>query len=146
MFFVEVLSLMWRWRGERLKFHKYERKYKLQWACSTHFVRTIGCSRPSNIGPANNTFRWKKSHFGKKQLQVSEQGREPTKTLTLTYGVNAGAGMESGRHWWGASALTTAPSLPVKKNYQASSSQHPKFILMKSNSLQFKVIIFTAVQ
>ena len=55
-------------------------------------------------------------------------------------------GMESGRHWWEASAFTTAPSLPVKTNYQASSSQHPKFILMKSNSLQFKVIIFTAVQ
>ena len=55
-------------------------------------------------------------------------------------------GMESGRHWWEASALTTAPSLPVKKNYQGSSSQHPKFILTKSNSLQFKVILFTAVQ
>ena len=53
-------------------------------------------------------------------------------------------GMESGRHWWKASALTSAPSLPLKiiKQIYPNLSE----ILMKSNSLQFKVITFTTAQ
>ena len=35
---------------------------------------------------------------------------------------------------------------PRQKVYQAILSQHPKFIFIESNSLRFKVVIFTAAQ
>ena len=43
---------------------------------------------------------------------LSEQGREPSTNSTPTYVVTPR--FEPGSHWWEASALTTAPSLPSK--------------------------------
>ena len=45
----------------------------------------------------------------KPEKSLSEQGREPT--TNSTHDAESSPGIESGPHWWEASALITVPSL-----------------------------------
>ena len=68
--------------------------------------------RPGRIGIWKCWFLWREENRStwRKKGKKKEQGREPTTKLNPH--MTPGPGIEPGPHWWKASALTAAPSLP----------------------------------